>query len=405
MMLTDRYWPEVRSSAHLLYELSREMVQRGHDVTVVTRVPDDYLSDGSATAPAGWSSVNGVSVLRLATRLTTSKRPIFRGLDQMALRWTLRNALRGLSGRADVALVYSPPLPLASAARAYERQSGCPFVLNVQDLYPQTAIDLGLMKSRPLIRFAERMEAKAYESAARIVVHSSGNRAFLQERKQVGDKVRVIYNWVDLDAVRPGDRHNAFRRQFNFRDRFVISYAGVMGYAQDLSPVITAAAQMSGDADVVFVLVGDGVLRARWEAMAAELRASNVVFLPMQSKETYSELLAASDACLVPLDGTLTTPVVPGKLQAIMAAGRPAVALARAGGDTPKLVDASGAGICLDPSDAAGLREVLRSLKSAPEVGREMGMRGRRFAEAHFSLKQAADDYEALFVEVGRKTA
>jgi glycosyltransferase involved in cell wall biosynthesis len=246
------------------------------------------------------------------------------------------------------------------------------------------------------------MEARAYEAAARIVVHSSGNRAFLQERKRVGDKIRVIHNWVDLDAVRPGARNNSFRTQFKLGNRFVISYAGVMGYAQDLGPVIQSAAEMSDD-DVVFLLVGDGVLRERWMAMAAERHATNVVFLPMQSKETYSELLSASDVCLVPLDATLTTPVVPGKLQAIMAAGRPAVALARPGGDTPKLIDASGAGICLEPSNAAGLTEALRGLRANPQVGHEMGRRGRRFAETHFSLRQAADDYEALFFEVGRE--
>lgn len=398
LMLTDRFPPEVRSSAHLFHDLARELKRRGHEVAVITRTPVRYLANGHR-ARLGWEEVAGVPALRVRGFPLAGLHPAARALEHLALGWTFGRAAHRWPG-ADVVLVYSPPLPLAFAARTYERRFGAPLILNVQDLYPQTAIDLGLLRNRLGIRLAEDLERRAYQAAARIVVHSEGNRAVLTGAKGVpADRVRVIYNWVDVEAVRPGVRDDGFRREHGLGGTFVVSYAGLMGYAQDLRAVLECAALMR-DADVLFLLVGEGVLEGRWKALAAERQLTNVRFLPMQPKDRYVSLLAASDVCLVPLDGALRTPVVPGKLQSIMAAGRPAVAIAAEGGDTPRLVQQSGAGVHVPPGDPGRLAGVLRQLMADRGLRLEMGRRGRAFAEAHFSTTRCADAYEALFAEV-----
>ncbi len=401
LMLTDRFPPELRSAAHLFHDLAREFQRRGHEVAVITKAPTRYVKDGeNRNVHPGWEEVRGIRTLRVRGLPLAGHHPLVRGLEHLTLGWSFGRAARHWPD-ADVVLVYSPPLPLAGAGGRYQRRFGAPFVLNVQDLYPQTAIDLGLLRNRIAIALAEQMEQRAYRKSARIVVHSPGNRAFLLERKGVpGAKVRVIYNWVDLEALQPGPRQNGFRAEQGLEGRFVVSYAGLMGYAQDLGTVIEGAALLEADPDVAFLLVGEGVLENHWRKMVAERSLGNVRFLPMQSRQRYAQLLTASDACLVPLDAALRTPVVPGKFQSIMACGRPAIAIVHPEGDTPKLIAESGAGITVPPGRPAALAEAIQRLKADPAAREEMGRRGRAFAERCFSIARCADAYEDLFAEV-----
>ncbi|MFQ5803849.1 MAG: glycosyltransferase family 4 protein [Candidatus Methylomirabilales bacterium] len=401
LLFTPHFPPEVRSAAHLFHDLAREFQRRRHEVAVITKVPTYYMPNGRTSSVShGWEDVDGVWTLRVRGFPLAGRHPIIRALDHLTLGWTFGRASRQWP-KAEIVLIYSPPLPLAAAGVKYHQRFGAPVILNVQDLYPQTAIDLGLLRNSMAIAFAERMERRAYERVARIVVHSPGNRAFLLERKNVaGDKVRMIYNCVDTESIRPGPRENTFRAEHGLAGKFVVSYAGLMGYAQDLSAVIECAALMEAGEAVVFLLVGEGVLEGHWKEMVARLGLRRVHFLPMQSKERYVDLLAASDVCLVPLDGTLRTPVVPGKLQSIMASGRPAITMLHEGGDTPKLIEESGAGINVPPGQPMVLADAIRRVKGNPALAEAMGRRGRAFADAHFSLARCADAYEELCAEV-----
>ena len=401
LILTEFFPPEVRSAAHLLHDLARELTSRQHEVAVITKVPTRYVPEGAEGAVApGWGDVGGVRTFRVGRSPLPGRQPVIRGIDHLLIGWRFGRASLQWPG-AEVVLAYSPPVPLASAGIKYGLLFDAPLILNVQDLYPQTAIDLGLLRNPMVITFAEGMERRAYERAARIVVHSPGNRSFLVERKNVSfDKVRVIYNWVNTESLRPGPRENSFRMEHGLGAKFVVSYAGLMGYAQDLSTIIECAALMRHDESVMFLLVGEGVLEDRWKTLAADRGLSNVRFLPMQSKDRYAHLLAASDVCLVPLDASLRTPVVPGKLQSIMACGRPSITIVDGEGDTPKLVEESGGGINVRPGDAVSLASTIQHLKNNPGVSQEMGQKARAFAEAHFSLTKCADTYEELFSDI-----
>ncbi|MBI2123473.1 MAG: glycosyltransferase family 4 protein [Armatimonadetes bacterium] len=400
LLLTDRYLPEIRSSAHLFHGLARELQRRGHELRVITKVPAGYL-EGERTSPLrpGWGEVDGVPVLRVRGFPIGGGHPIIRGMDHLTLGWSFGRASRQWP-HADAVLVYSPPLPLMAAAAAYQRRHRAPAILNVQDIYPQTAIDLGLLRNRLAIALAEGVERRAYQRAVRVVVHSPGNRDYLVERKGLpADKVRVVYNWADTRFYRPGPRGNPFSREHGLDSKFVVSYAGVMGYAQDLSSVLECAARMAHEEDVLFLLVGEGVLEARWKKMVADRGLRNICFLPLQSQERYAQLLLASDVCLVPLDDNLRTPVVPGKLQSIMASGRPSLTIVNAGSDARRLVEESGGGINVHPGQPEALAEAIRRLKADPALRAEMGNRARAFAEMNFSLARCADAYEEVFAE------
>lgn len=410
LLLTDRFPPEVRSSAHLFHALAREFQARGHEVGVITKVPSKYIpsggpNDGKKTLDA-WQRFDGIPVRRVRGFPFLNGHPSARAADHLSLWLTFAFAAREWP-KADVLLIYSPPLPLAFAGGVYRRFFRAPFVLNVQDLYPQTAIDLGLLRNRAAIRVAESLESVAYHWADRIVVHSPGNQEYLTGRKGVPkNKVRVIYNWIDPELLEPRPKANDFRKRHGLDSHFVVSFAGVMGYAQDLTTTIECAERLRDRQDIVFLLVGEGVAENRWKAMATEKRLGNVRFLPMQPPEVYAQLLAASDVCLVALTNDLKTPVVPGKLQSIMASGRPLIATVNLEGDTGKIIDAARCGFALEPGDPRALAALVLRLCAEPRWADELGENGRTYAREHFSLGGCCSAYEELFSEVvGRARA
>lgn len=394
-MFTERFPPEVRASAQLFHELGAALVQRGHQVGVVTRMPADYVPSASAgSAPKGRERLDGIDVIRVGGLSGLSRAPVMRALDQFALGAAFLLASRRLPV-ADVALIYSPPLPLALTAWAYARWWGVPYVLNLHDFYPQTVIELGLLKNRFAIAFARWMEKVVYRNAARIVVPAPSSRRILLERGDLDPKTLcLVPNWADVDEVRPGPRENRFRERHALSGSFVVSFAGVMGFAQDLGGAIEAARALREHGDIVFLLVGEGIYRDKWQEMARGL--PNVRFLPMQTKSDYFDLLRASDVCLVPLTKTLESPAIPGKVQSIMAVARPVVATVNGDGDAAELIRKTQCGLVVAPGRPSELVDAIRKLYANRALGEWLGNNGRAHAEQYFSLRQAVEAYEMV---------
>jgi len=402
LMLTERFPPEVRASGHLFHELAVGLVERGHEVAAVTRMPSDYVPSGQRgdqrVRPRAREQLDAVDVIRVKSFSALSRAPVIRAIDHLALGMTFALAARRWR-TADIVLIYSPPLPLAMAGYFYKLWIGAPYVLNLHDFYPQTAIDLGLLKNRVAITMAERLEKVCYRSAAHIIVPAPRSQEILVKRKGLDvKKVSLIPNWVDVDRILPAPRENGFRRTHGLSDFFVISYAGVMGFAQDLTSVMECARMLEHKTDIVFLLVGEGVYRGKWEQLASGLR--NVRFLPMQSKDQYFELLRASDVCLVPLTKTLKSPAIPGKIQSIMAVSRPIVAIVDPMGDAADLVARSEAGLIVPPEQPDELMQVILRLYDDREMRERFGANGRAYSECHFSFRRAITSYEGILEQV-----
>jgi len=344
--------------------------------------------------------MDGFTVVRTRVLPVPLHLPLAKGVDHLAVAFS--EWVGGLLARdkPDVILAYSPPLPLGLSAHYIARRYKVPFVFNVQDIFPQYAIDSGLLTNPILIDFFQRMERYLYANADVIIVHSEGNREYLASHRSVPyDKLRVVYNWADIQNIKPGPKHNEFRKEFGLGDAFVVSYAGTMGWAQNLDTVLQSAALLKDYKyykDILFLLVGDGPKRSELERNAQELGLSNVRFIPLQPKEKYVQLLRASDVCLISLNKGLTTPVVPGKLMDIMAAGRPVVGCAPLKGDAPRIVREARCGFCVDSEDSKGMADAILELYHRRELAEELGRNGRTFAESHFAREVCTRGYEEV---------
>src|SRR3989338_8563785 len=402
LLLSDAFPPEVRSSSHLMYELAEDLRARGHAVSVVTCRPRYNLA--APVAPARGvqrETLNGLEVVRVDAPAIHNVGHVRRGLGQLWLPVAFYRAARGLP-RPDVIYVYSPPLTMGLAAHWLGRRWRAPFVFNVQDLFPQNAIDLGALRNPLLIAFFRTLERFIYRRAAAIALHSEGNAVWLRRDGVEAAKLRVIHNWVDTQLHRPeaGATSNRFRK--GLEGRFVVLFAGVMGYAQDMETIVEAAARLREESRIVFLLVGDGSERAGVERRIGELKLANVRRLPFVSREEYPALVAACDAGLVTLKKTKRAPVVPSKLPTYMASARPVIVSVNSESDAGALVRAADCGLLVPPGDPEAMAAAIRQLHNAPARAAALGANGRRYAAAHLSRAACVHQIERLLADCCR---
>lgn len=397
LILTEAFPPETKSASTLFFELAESFVKRGHKVSVVTRKPRYNIAEGTIVGQLPACEIlSGIEVYRFSTPPLARHIPFIRGLEHFLLAFIFfLGALRVKD--FDLILVYSPPLPLGISGYWLGRLRTKPVVVNIQDLFPQAVIVLGLLRSRLLIKIARLMESFIYGKSDLITVHSEGNRKYVIGKGANSETTEIVHNWVDTDLIKPGNRENNFSRQYGLINKFVVSFAGVMGFPQGLEVVIDAANILKNERDIQFVLVGDGVKKPELEEMAKSLELQNVWFVPTQPLNIYPQVLYASDACLVTLRKDMATPVVPGKMLSIMAAGKPVLASLPLKGDAPGIIRQFNCGLAVEAGDPRLLADAVLKLYNNQAMGEELGQNGRKAAEKHFSREVGISKYECLF--------
>lgn len=407
LLITITYPPEIGGAQQWIHELAVTLQARGHQATVLTAYPRYNLTVIPPQYQHGWQmseELDGVPVRRIRVPAFPRTSRLARGFEHFAYgAWLSAAALFGPP--ADVALVFSPPLPLPWLVCWVGRLRRWPVVVNIQDLFPREAVELGILTNRWMIRGFESMERQVHRMAAAITVHSPGNKEHVIQHGGAAERVHVIYNWVDTDRIRPAPRQNDFARQHHLLDDFVVSYAGTMGWAQDMTTIVDAAACLRDRADILFLLVGDGVEKQQAQARSEALGLTNILWLPMQPAAIYPQILVASDLSMINLNPDLRTPVVPSKLLNIMAAGRPVVASLPAESDARGIIQEAGCGTCVPAGDGQALADAISDLASNPVMAREIGSRGRAYVETHFTRPVCTAQLEALLTDIWKESS
>jgi len=400
LMISTDFPPEIGSASHLFYELAKKLVHNGHKVIYGTGFPRYYVNEIPKKYKRGLllrEQVEGINVLRLRLPSVPRNIPVLRAIDHFIPSLIFCMATWLIKDRIDVTLVYSPPLSLGFTALFIRKIKGSPIIFNVQDLFPQNAIDLGLLRNNILIRIFRKMESCIYRKVDCITVHSEGNKDHIVSVGAKVEKVKIIPNWVDMDFIKSGNRYSQLRKNWGIEDQFVVSFAGVIGYSQDLDVIIESAYKLKQYHNIKFLLIGDGVEKIRLQDKAYSLGLDNVKFLPMQPREVYPRILQISDVCLVTLRKNIKTPVVPAKLLSIMAAGIPVLAALPSNGDAAKITQEARCGFCYEAGDSEGLKEGILELYNKPHLRRKFGNNGRDYAERYFTLDACTRKYEQLF--------
>jgi colanic acid biosynthesis glycosyl transferase WcaI len=288
---------------------------------------------------------------------------------------------QALTWRPDVVLVVEPPLGAAPGARLAAALCGARSWLHIQDFEVDAAFDLGLLRAPRLKRAilgVERWLMRRFDFVSTI---SDAMRARLKDKGVAAERIVAFPNWVDTGLIRPIRALNALRVELGILpDTRVVLYSGNMGEKQGLEIVLEVAQRFSAEPDVLFLMCGDGAVRPRIARAASAL--PNVRLIPLQSLERLNELLNLADLHLLPQRAAAEDLVLPSKLTAIMASGRPVVATARCGSDVARA--AANGGIVVTPGDLAAFTGAIRSLLADDTLRDALGAAGRAYAVEHW---------------------
>ena len=380
-----------------MLELAQELQARGHEVTVITTWPE-YNLDQATTARAYGELENeaGIRVIRVKTLPHHNVNYIVRGLSQLLMPLQFLIKLRKYKIRPQGLIVYSPPLPLALVG-SWIRRSGVRTLLNIQDLFPQNAIDLGILRSKAQIKFFKALEHFAYKTSDIVTVHSEGNRQMLlQQQPEFAAKIKLLHNWVDVDHHNNAQATVDFKKTWGITQKHVAVFAGVMGPSQYLDLILNIAAQMQDRSDLLFLMVGDGKEKERLQELVKQTGLNNVRFEGFISRDVYPDLLAACSIGLVCLSPQNQTPVVPGKILGHMAAGLPVAAFLHTTSDAHSMIAEAGCGISANSGNLSACVNALQNLLANEATFAEIGQRGKRYAIAHFSKEVCVTQLEAM---------
>jgi len=411
-VLCPHYAPDTAPTGDVMTSIATELVARGHELHVVTSLPwyehhriepgwGGHVVRHEDTA---WGRITRVHPFPTDKRKIPARAAAFAGFTLLSTAL----ALRGRPGaRPDAVLAMSPPLTLGGAGWLAARRWRVPFVFNIQDVFPDVAVELGAITNPQVIRVASWLERWTYRHSDAVTVLSDDLRDNLVAKitgtvPDAYDRIRVIPNFVDTDRIQPADPEaGAYRREHGLEGRRVVMYAGNVGLSQSLDLVIDAARKLADRSDVVFVINGGGSGRAALREAAVGL--DNVRFVDFQPKERLPEVLAAGDIHLVPLRRGLARSSVPSKTYSILAAGRPVLASVDEGTEVARVVTDAGAGLAVPPDDPGAFTNALITLLDEPERAAAMGRAGRAFVERWASPAAVAERYEALFEELAAR--
>jgi len=296
-------------------------------------------------------------------------------------------------GKCDVMICTSPPLTVGFTGWILSKFKRIPMVFEVRDLWPESAIDTGVLTNKWLIRLSYWLEKKSYSSAKWINVLTPAFEQVLVTKKHIRpDRISMIPNGADTDIIRTGDRNNWVRQKLDLDDKFVVTYVGAHGKANHLIQILEGAKILKNNPDVVIMLIGDGMEKAMLKDKAAEWNLDNVIFIDSVPKNIIADYIAASDVCTAVLKKVDTFKTVyPNKVFDYMSACRPVIV--GIDGVARELIEEAQAGLYVEPENAEAFAQAVMKLRADRALVKRYGKNGLRFVKQNFDRSVLAAKY------------
>ncbi len=377
-----------------------ELVQRGHEVHVVTSLPwyrqhhveKEWQGKGRKCEATPWGSITRVSPFAGKDKSHIARRAVgFIGFS--ALLGVRGIFAGGMRRRAHAVIAMSPPLTLGLTGWLVARVRRAPLVFNIQDVFPDAAIATGKITNQRIIWLARWLERTSYRASDAVVVLSQDLRKNLEAKvsPRVARRIHVIANFVDSENIVPRSCATPYRKEHAGNADTVVMYAGNVGFSQSINLLIDAARALPR---VMFIVNGEGSARSALEIEARGV--FNIRFVDYQDASRLSEVLASADIHVVPLKAGLGAVSVPSKAYSIMAAGRPLLAAIDADSEVARIVETVGCGRVVAPDQPEAFVAALTSLLENREELAEMGKKGRSWVVENASPNAVGEAYHQL---------
>lgn len=392
------FHPDESATSRILSMLTESLAWDGLEAHVLT---SRHLHDQPEIELPAHAAERGAVVTRLrSTRFGRGTLP-GRAFDYLTFHLGVFFTLLRLGRRGDVCVVCTDP-PLVSVTVAVAAAlKGMKTVEWSFDLFPEVAIDLGVIPQGPLARLALALRDAAYRRASRIVVPICRMGEALAKRGLDPEKITVIANWSDGDAIRPiAAEESRLRREWGLAGKFVVAYSGNLGRAHEFDTLLGAAEKLRPRKDVVFLLIGGGHKRERVAAAVRRRGLDNVILKPLQPAERLSDSLGAADVHVVSLLPAMEPYVIPSKFYGIAAAGRPTLFIGDPAGEVAELVAEGDCGRTAAVGDVESVVRAVEEMAADPAGTAAMGRRARVLFEHRFTRRIATAEWSRLLEQL-----
>lgn len=405
-LVTANYAPEIGSSAQIYQDLANGFIKNGHTVHIITSYPREYTRTGDdkgSELPLD-TVENGVHVHRVK-HPSNRDSLILRGLEHFYLPLYYFKKYRSICKenniKFDACIHHIPPLPLYYLTRVIKWYDRTPSILNMQDYHPQELTDVGFVTNPLMIAVLKFIEKKTYRNADYLAVNSPGGIPYVVSRGADESRVGTIFNPLSLDVIQ--NASGDYKAKEGIEGKFLITYAGILSPFQGIDTILNTAKVFSGNEDIIFSIVGDGMERTRLEKRVQEEQISNVRFKNFLPRDEYVTLIQSSDVALISLDERMKAPCLPGKTINIMAMGKPILALVAADSETASVVTSAKCGIVVPPSDVSRIADAISLLKEDGDLREQYGLAGREYLMKHMEQSVVVQQYEEVIKALKEK--
>lgn len=399
LYFTQYFPPEIGATQNRAHEICSNLHDAGHSITVITEVPNHpsgIIKPKYKNKPYFITQENGIEVIRIWVKASPKKN--FSNRLIFYLSYMVNAILAGIiltRQKYDLIYATSPPLFVGGIAIVLSRLKKTPFVFEVRDLWPESAVALGELNNQRSINLATRLEETCYKKSKKIIVVTAGIREKLINRGNPEEKIIIIPNGTNVENFRynPGARE-LLRYQLQIENKYVLGYAGIFGLAQGLETLVKAAEILKHLPDIHFLFIGDGPEKSNIQSLISRLRLANITIVPEQPYNIIPDYISSMDAVIVPLRKVeLFKGALPSKMFDAWACERPILLCIE--GEARLLLENAQGGIFVPPEDPVQLSNSILELKQDYESGLQMGRNGRYYIEQYYSRKILAHKLEA----------
>jgi colanic acid biosynthesis glycosyl transferase WcaI len=390
------FYPDHSATSQILSDLAFYLASVGRDVHIVTST--QIYDDAKATLPAS-EIINGVHVHRIRSTRFGRDRLLGRSVDYVSFYRSMWQCLIAIAQQGDIIVAKTDPPLTSIIAMAAARRKDARLVNWLQDIYPETAVELGVPLMRgPLAASLIILRNRTLRQAEATVVVGDLMARKVESLGAKSSRVHVITNWCNDQEIRPvAQSDNLLRQTWGLAGHFVLAYSGNLGRAHEFGTVLAAANRLRNEPRFIFLMIGGG---KRFEELSRAIKqqglASSFRIMPYQERQMLPNSLAVADAHWLSLNPKLEGLIVPSKFYGIAAAGKPIIIIADKNGEIARLVQQYDCGIVIAPGDVDAMVDALRLLSNAPETVSEIGRRARTMLDAHFSRQKALQRWNGL---------
>jgi len=404
LIISEPFYPQVAAIGQLLTDLSEDLINAGYKVKVITGNPNNIFVKNN-TIPRK-EKYKGIEIIRLRNTIFSKYRMAGRILNYLTFHFLVFSRVLFYE-RPDLVFVLSTPPFISFSGLMLKILKKSKVIYNVQDLFPDLAVELGKLKNKLFIGFLKKLSVLIVRKVDKVVVVGEYMEKRIREEllreisesTSADDHIITIHNWADGSKIKVLDdkdaEDNYLKKKWGLEGKFVVLYSGNIGYLHEFDTIVAVAESLTkeGTREIVFVFIGEGIKKGYIEEKVKEKGLNNILFFTYQPREMLTYSLGLADVSLVTLENGFEGMVVPSKIYGILASGKPVIAVVGRESEVTEIIKKGECGRVVKIGDHQALADSIMNYYKDRKKCRKDGLNGRRYFEKNFNRKIATKKY------------